>query len=366
MVGEAGVLQFEVLADEVVAGLGRELDVAAQGGVVGSRDAGFGPVALVEHAAYEQPPPVEVQGLAVDGDGAQTGVRGDPVGAVGGGQLRVHVVEVRVLRRPQPGCGERKFGGEPSVGVQGRRDGGVLVAHPQPEFGAVGRGAVHDGFDGDAGQVVVRAQPERGEVGGGAGLQPDALPDAGGGGEADAVVVVAGHAALLAVGDVPLVGGGVDPHRELVFAVAEGVGDVGGEGGVAALVVGDLGAVHPDRGGVVHGAEVQHDALSGPVGGHGERAPVPGGPEPVLGDAGGGRLPGEGHGDGAVVAVGRVGGVRLGGVGAEVPGAVEGEPGVGPVEVRAGVFGTGVVMGVCAPIRCGCGAVGGVRGKLSP
>lgn len=185
-------------------------------------------------------------------------------------------------------------------------------------------------------------------------------------GEADAVVVVAGHAALLAVGDVPLVGGGVDPHRELVFAVAEGVGDVGGEGGVAALVVGDLGAVHPDRGGVVHGAEVQHDALSGPVGGHGERAPVPGGPEPVLGDAGGGRLPGEGHGDGAVVAVGRVGGVRLGGVGAEVPGAVEGEPGVGPVEVRAGVFGTGVVMGVCAPIRCGCGAVGGVRGKLSP
>jgi hypothetical protein len=90
-------------------------------------------------------------------------------------------------------------------------------------------------------------------------LHPDGLPDARRGGVEDAARVRALLADLLGVG-VRRVG---DVDDDLLRPGAlERVGDVGGEGGVAALVLGDLRAVDVDRREVVDRAEVELQSLA--------------------------------------------------------------------------------------------------------
>ena len=85
----------------------------------------------------------------------------------------------------------------------------------------------------------------------------------------------------------------VRAHDDLLQqSLLEQIGDVEGEGRVAALVLAARGAVDPDRGAVVDGAEMQQDA--GPVRWSHERelAPVParlvepGSPTPLAGVSG--------------------------------------------------------------------------------
>jgi hypothetical protein len=108
-------------------------------------------------------------------------------------------------------------------------------------------------------------------------LHPHRLPDAGGRRVPDARRVVALLAQRLAAG----VGRVIDADDELLRAAAglQRVRDVGGEAVVAALVRGDLVAVHIDRGLPVDGVEVQQQPLAVPGARHRERAPVP---HPVL------------------------------------------------------------------------------------
>src|SRR5581483_7574553 len=64
----ARILDLLVLADPVEAHALRELDVAAEGGVVGRRHSGLGPVSLVEHEAEQEGPAVQEEPVAAHGD----------------------------------------------------------------------------------------------------------------------------------------------------------------------------------------------------------------------------------------------------------------------------------------------------------
>ena len=120
---EPRVLQLEVLAYEIETGLGSELEVPHERLVVRRRDAGIGPVALVEDSSY-------VEAFAVQDDVAALGVHlaqatldGHPVRPVrrheGGG----HVVQVGVGGLPEPGMIDRQLDGRLALD-EARRDRG--------------------------------------------------------------------------------------------------------------------------------------------------------------------------------------------------------------------------------------------------
>lgn len=153
--------------------------------------------------------------------------------------------------------------------------------------------------------------------------------------------------------------------RLLGAAGFEGVGDVGAELVVAALVPGGLGAVDVHLGSPVDGAEVEPQPLAGadpPAGGDGERAAVP---HPVLVPFEAGELGLHGVRDedalGGVPADGRAF-ARCGG--GELPTSVEIAP-VGAGQLRARILGVGVVRAhPVGPLRAQF--VRGVVGAAAP
>src|SRR5579871_1309342 len=106
------------------------------------------------------------------------------------------------------------------------------------------------------------------------GFQPDGLPDAGGAGVPDALAaeLLALRLPACALG----VGGIVYGNDDLLGSAGlEGVGDIEGEGGVAADVFAQLLAVDPDRRMPIHRAEVEQDAFASPGVRNLERAAIP-------------------------------------------------------------------------------------------
>jgi hypothetical protein len=205
----------------------------------------------------------------------------------------------------------------------------------------------------------VRVEAEAGDVDVVDGLEPHGLPDAAGRGVPDAVGVEPLLASPLATG----VGGIVGDDDDLVRAILECVGDVEGEGGVAAGVGADFLAVDADGAAPVDGAEVQDDAAALPGGGDFEGAAVVDGLIGLedLADAGEGRFGREGDEDLAL------GLVRGGGILAQdrvVPEPVKVQP-LGAFERWAGVLGPDVLRrDLCAPLGHEFAGDGGPSGRL--
>ena len=135
---------------------------------------------------------------------------------------------------------------------------------------------------------------------------------------------------------------GADDDADLAAGADAGhLREIGGEGGEAAAMTGDLHAVGPDGRVLVDGLEAQDRAQPVPVGGDRDGAAVPDGLEEVaVADAGGLGLGGEGHRDlvieGAIQQSALTPGVAS--VDLELPGAVEVQPG-GALQLGARVLG---------------------------
>lgn len=323
-----------------------EFDVPHQGLVARGGHQALGPVALVQHQALEDRASVDQDAPAPDRHRAQAGVGVGRVDdrAVGVQDFQAQPVQVRVLRRPEAhalvGHGEDEPGRQVEVGAG---PGGGDLPRRVAEHGA------HPVAGQVGGEGELQEEAARGDVGGdagplqgdgaGDGLHPHRLPDAGGPGVVAVRVGVPGGLLAARLRAVPGVAG-ADHDRRLGAGFGDAV-EVGGEGGEAPAVPGDLDAVHPDRGVVVHGPEVQQDAGAGPLGGHRHGAPVPDRLQEVrVPDARQGRLGAEGHGDGVRE---RAPGqpalqTAVGAVGLELPGAVQIEPRVAD-ELGPGVLG---------------------------
>ena len=137
-------------------------------------------------------------------------------------------------------------------------------------------------------------------------------------------------------------------HGDGVLALLQGLGDVEGEGHVAADVVAQVLTVDPHLGVVVAGADVEQDALARPGLGKGQGLAVPHTVAEVLvTNARQLALAAEGNGDGlgegsAVLVASLLTGQTA--IGLVFPGAVEVEPqSVAAVELGAGKFGAGSV-----------------------
>src|SRR5690606_9080952 len=244
--------------------------------------------------------------------------RHDPVCTIAVAGAHRHLVEVRTFRGP----------GHRLVEVDPARDVPVLVG------GEVHRLARAEDRDGDrrvarrvagelrrhvdAGQTVA-TQRHAARIRPPAGFQPHRLPDAGRGGERDAVIVVAGDGALFAVRDGAFVRRG--HHRDLeVVCLARGhhIGTFDLERFVAADLLADDHAVDTDDSTMVHGTGTENLTVTGPGGRRDHRATIYPFLQPRAVHARGRGLPGERHGDRPLVPVGT-----------EVPATVEVEPPVG-------------------------------------
>ncbi|CAM5689836.1 hypothetical protein SALBM217S_03990 [Streptomyces griseoloalbus] len=249
-------LHLDVLADRVEAELLVRLQVERQGVVAGRGVEPVGPEALVQGGEGEHGLAVEdellVAAHVLDADLPHAEVAVDRVGGPAVLQRDVEVVQVRVVRAPQVLAGDRQL--QLLVGRAGdlADDLAAVVAGDGLDTRRGGRAGRLDGHrEGPGVDVGGRDDVVDGRLGDG--LHPHGLPDAGGLGVEDA----AGVGGLLAHGLVGAAGVG-DGDDDLLLAPAlEGVGDVGGEGVVAAGVFGDLRAVDVDGGLVVDGAEVE-------------------------------------------------------------------------------------------------------------
>ena len=177
-------------------------------------------------------------------------------------------------------------------------------------------------------------------------LQPGGLPDARGAGVGAAVGVVE-HGLLTAglVAGAEVVG---DTHGDGVLPLLQSLGDIKGEGHVAADVAAHVLSVDPHLGEVIAGTDMEQDALTCPGLGEGQGLAVPHAlAEILVTDARQLALAAEGDRDGlgeggAVLVAALFAGQAS--VGLVLPGAVEVEPiGVAAVKLRAGKFGAGCV-----------------------
>jgi hypothetical protein len=251
----------------------------------------------------------------------------------------LQVVEERRIGGPQLGLGELEDDGllgHAAVVVMGD-DFAVAVADDDARITPP---LLADDIerDLDLAGIDLGSDPQAADVFGGDFFEPDGLPDAGGGRVPDAFGLADLFAAGLPVG-VARVGDGYDEVL-LGFGFVEGVGDVEGEGVVAAGVVADFFAVDGDFAFPIDGAEVEEEATGVFEVGRVEGAVID---ELVIRansfhDAGEGRFDGEGDEDLAVIFAWQARSLPHDGI---VPEAVE----VGPVvanELGAGVFGVDI------------------------
>jgi len=274
-------LDLDVLAGHVAAQLARDLDVVAQRLVGGRGVDAVGPEPLVQRPELEQRPVVEHQarhpGLVLaQGDLAHAEVSGDLVDRPVALRKRdLEVVEEGRIRGPEPGVGDGQRDRLAGLARAGRDL--LLPGRGLQGDSRVGCGALGGHRHADQSGVHVGHDAERLDVGRRHGLQPHRLPDARGRRVPDAVRL---HH-LLAARLRPGVGGVEHGEDDLLRAVAlQALGDLEGEGIVAAAVGAQFAPVDPDRGFPVHGPQVHKDSLALPGFGHVERAAIP---EAVLG-----------------------------------------------------------------------------------
>ena len=105
----------------------------------------------------------------------------------------------------------------------------------------------------------IRHDVEVGDIGRRHALEPDRLPDAGGAVIPDGVRLELPVLLAARLGQVVGMVLGTD-DQDLRSVGGQRGGDVGGEGSLPADMIGDEGAVHPDPGRIVDGAEVQQQA----------------------------------------------------------------------------------------------------------
>ena len=185
-------------------------------------------------------------------------------------------------------------------GVDVVHEGLLTGTHTDAEAERVVGGPFDVDFEADLPTLETGGPADSADVGGGDGFEPDGLPDAGGAGIPDGVRFEL--PVLLAAGLFEIGGVVVGADDELLWAfTGEGVGDLDGEGSVAAFVPGDFYAIDPHIGGGVDCTEVQDDALSGFELGPVKLTAVPYGAEEAgVSDAAGGSFRGEGHLDAGV------------------------------------------------------------------
>ena len=339
-------LDLDVLAHHVEAEVLVLLQVVPESGVGGGRVDAVRPVALVQRARLEDELAVQHRAQhtvdAGEADGAHAGVAADGVDRrAGGQQLRLHVVEERIVGRPAA-CVRDRDGELAADRTGGGADRGTAAGDGHTGLVTAGTGAPHGDLQTVGAQVGHHV--ESGDVRGRRGLEPHRLPDAGGRGVEDAPTRMGRHLVDPLFPDRLATGLGGIPHGDDhgVRAAVQQVGDVVGEGVEAAAVGGPgLPVVDPHGRAPVTGAEVELHAAAVPVRRDREGALVP--ELVVLGDppldAGERGLGDERHPD-LLGERGGPPGVRRGD--GEVPDPVEIGP-VGPGELRAGVLGQRVV-----------------------
>ena len=345
----------------VEAGLHREADVGGEGVVRRGGHERVLPVALVQDQALEDLLAVQAVLVGVEGGRAQARVGADLVehGAVGIQQPHLQGVELGRAGAPHAhvllGDRQRQVRGEVEVGADARARDLLPAGHGGDDLEAGAGGAARERHvDREGGGGERGDDPQGADLVGRHALEPDALPDAGG-----AVVVGVGGAepgGLLAAGLGRIVRvAGADHDAHLVAGAEAGdLGEVGGEGGEAAAVAGDLDAVRPDGRVLVHRLEAEDRAQALPVRGDGEGAAVPDGLEEVaVADPGGRGLGREGHRDLVLERAAQQAALpaRVAAVDLELPGPVEVQPG-GALQLGARVLGAGHV---------GCGGERGVQ-----
>ena len=263
---------LHVLADHVEAqALGHD-DVVAHGGFGGRRVQSIGPPALVERTVLEERLVVEEEAPVAVGGGADGDLPHPEVAAdgVARGEGDAELVEVRIVGRPEV-CVAHPEHDRLTHGRRAHCDLGAAGEHAHADGRAGGR-ARDVGLHGDGSGVDVGGGEHARDVRAGHRLQPHRLPDAGDGAVPDGVRVqhLLSARLLTAVGGIP------DAHDELLRTIAvHGVGDVEGEGVVAAAMLADPGTVHPDGGVPVHRAEMQQQPAFARDRGRREAAVVP-------------------------------------------------------------------------------------------
>lgn len=331
-----------MLAHHVEAQAFHGFHVVAQGFITGGGVEPIRPEALVQRAVLENGFVIEHEahdalGVLIHAELAHGKIAVHPVEhLLLIQQADFQLIEVRGVGRPQFGMGDVEGdltpGGSCASGdILSVEAGDSLDQH------AAG-GAIHQGEDLDETVIDIGGDAQGFDVDTRHRLEPDGLPDAGGGGVEDGVAVEGLLAVFLPVG----VGRVPHSHHQGVLAVQFYVGgNIDGEGGVSALVTAGGLVVDPHGGLPVHGVKVEQDAPVLPGFGYVEGAPVPqalGGQERFF-DAGEGGFHGVGDEDATVVFIDP--GLAAGGDGV-LPQPVEALP-VGAGHLRAGVFGPGVL-----------------------
>ena len=244
-------LNFDVLAQHVEAQVLHGLDVPDHGLVAGRGIEAVGPVALVKKAMLEIGLIVQSQHLAAlvlhDGELAHAEIALHMVAAE---NIDLQRIEEGILRTP----GTEMF-------LANQRPAGAVILCPVLGNALAVLTNHHMCPDGVGGMdlpqqlavIKIRSQLDGGNVVVRHTFHPHRLPDAALGSVPNAATVIA----LLAVGVGTAVGLVGDGHGQAVLAVHQRLGDIKGEGQIAALMAAHFGVVDQHAAALIHRAEVE-------------------------------------------------------------------------------------------------------------
>ena len=267
-----GILELLMLPDSVEAHRLRELDVPAQGLIVWCRHAALGPIPLIEHQTLPVGAVVEHKAIALGPDRAERCVarhRVDELAAIGP-EFHRRVNQRRRLGTPQqlvpvvvdPWVRQRDAAVDLAVDHRIRVISNEVIPNRQARVQSkpVASRARQPALQSHFPALDVRRPPKILNGDTRDHLHPDGLPDAGrpripdGMGRNLPVLLAARLREILRV----VFGANDELDRRLVGASC----DVERERRIAALVSAEASAVDPDRGVVVHRAEVQEDPVA--------------------------------------------------------------------------------------------------------